>query len=90
MPATSTVLEIAKNVAASIGFQPPDTLRSNQDPNSRLLLSLSSIAAVRVLASQSAGRSGNRGWSLTRQHLIRDGSGPSRLRPTGRIRGPHH
>ena len=35
-----TALEIAKNVAASIGFQVPSTLRSNQDPNARLMLLL--------------------------------------------------
>ena len=67
MPATSTVLEIAKNVAASIGFQPPDTLRSNQDPNSRLLLSLLNRGG-RVLAAK-RGPFGESWVELTREHI---------------------
>ena len=68
MPATATVLEIAKNVAASIGFQPPDTLRSNQDPNSRLLLSLINRGG-RVLAAK-RGPFGESWVELTREHVI--------------------
>ena len=88
MPATATVLEIAKNVAASIGFQPPDTLRSNQDPNSRLLLSLINRGG-RVLASK-RGPFGESWVELGPPACHRDGSWPSGLRPAGRIRGPHH
>ena len=35
-----TALEIAQNVAASIGFGIPSTLRSNAEPNARLMLTL--------------------------------------------------
>ena len=67
MPSTATVLEIAKNVAAAIGFQPPDTLRSNQDPNSRLLLSLINRGG-RILAAK-RGPFGESWVELTRQHI---------------------
>ena len=67
MPSTATVLEIAGNVAASIGFQPPDTLRSNQDPNSRLLLSLLNRGG-RVLAAK-RGPFGESWVELTREHI---------------------
>ena len=67
MPATKTVLEIAKNVAASIGFQPPDTLRSNQDPNSRLLLSLINLGCGRMASKR--GPFGASWIELTRQHI---------------------
>ena len=67
MPSTATVLEIAGNVAASIGFQPPDTLRSNQDPNSRLLLSLINRGCRRMAAKR--GPFGESWIELTRQHI---------------------
>ena len=67
MPATATVLEIAKNVAAAIGFQPPDTLRSNQDPNSRLLLSLLNRGCRRMASKR--GPFGESWVELTREHV---------------------
>ena len=67
MPSTAKVLEIAQNVAAAIGFQPPDTLRSNQDPNSRLLLSLLNRGCRRMASKR--GPFGESWVELTRQHL---------------------
>ena len=63
-----TALEIAKDVAASIGFQVPSTLRSNQDPNARLMLSLLN-RGCQVMASK-RGPFGESWAELTREAII--------------------
>ena len=67
MPSTATVLEIAQNVAASIGFQPPDTLRSNRDPNSRMLLFLLNRGCGELAAKR--GPFGESWVELIREHV---------------------
>ena len=63
-----TALEIAKNVAASIGFQIPSTLRSNQDPNARLMLTLLNLGCAELASKR--GPFGESWTELTREAII--------------------
>ena len=63
-----TALEIAQNVAASIGFGIPSTLRSNAEPNARLMLTLLT-RGCQVMASKRGGF--GESWAeLTREEII--------------------
>ena len=63
-----TALEIAQNVTASIGFGIPSTLKSNSEPNARLMLTLLT-RGCQVLASKRGGF--GESWAeLTREEII--------------------
>ena len=68
MPSTSTAIEIARNVAINIGFEPPDSLKSRQNRASRRLLSLLN-RGCKILASK-RGAFGQSWPELGRVHVF--------------------
>ena len=66
--AVDKALNIARNVAAAIGFELPPTLRSNQDPSAQQLLALLNRGG-RVLAAK-RGPFGESWAELVREHIV--------------------